>query len=377
LYRKLKDYVTTHSVWSDKTTQTGENFDCVDKTTQTVFTGTIEAVVESCDFQTETNTDTSKSGPADQCFQPSTVKTELPSPEALRKELMQGAPIPVYVSGISDTEVRHTDYYHVNGIETIPCHDVNQEFVVDVHTDSLCRFPTLSDETPFLVNCDGGVTKKLTSEQDIQEEEPYEWSVIEEQTRSNVKINAASPETVMGLRRLSNLQQNGNLSNGMLCNEVNDLDQEERPYVNIDDRIASVLNNEAYNFPCGEQLHGKTITDKDTEHNMWTVEKYHQQKLLRAKITDTCSDVRKRGRMRLRFLELFGSDSEDCFDVDECVTNFKEKIARWVVESLMPFYREGRIQSRPLFKFLARHIADTLLLKNQMPGKQQLYQDYF
>jgi hypothetical protein len=74
--------------------------------------------------------------------------------------------------------------------------------------------------------------------------------------------------------------------------------------------------------------------------------------------------------MRLRFLELFGSDSEDCFDVDEHVTNFKDRIARWVVESLMPYYREGRIKSRPLFKFLARHIADTLLLKNHVPGKQ-------
>lgn len=377
MYRKLKDYVTTHSVWADKTTQTGEHFDCIDKTTQTVFTGTTEAAVESCDFQTETNIDTSKSIPADQCFHLSTVKTELPTPEAHGKELIQGAPIPVYVSGISDIGVIRTDYHHVNGIETIPCHDMNQEFVVNVHTDSLRRYPILSNETPFLVNHDGGVTKKLTSEQDIQEEEPYEWSVIEEQTRSNVKVNATSPETLLGMRRLSNLQQNGNLSNGMLCDEVNDLDQEVHPHISIDDRIASVLNNEAHHFSCDEQLRGRTITDKGTEHNMWTVEKYHQQKLLRAKIMDTCSDVRKRGRMRLRFLELFGSDSEDCFDVDECVTNFKEKIARWVVESLMPFYREGRIQSRPLFKFLARHIADTLLLKNQMPGKQQLYQDYF
>lgn len=377
MYRKLKDYVTTHSVWSDKTTQTGEHFDCVDKMTQTVFTGTTEAAVESCDFQTETNTDTSKSSPAVQCFQPSTVKTEFPTPEALRKEFTQGAPIPVYVSGISDIGVIHTDYYHVNGIETIPRHDMNQEFVVDVHSDSLLRYPILSNETPFLVNRDGGVNKKLTSEQDMQEEEPYEWSVIEEQTRMNVKINAAYPEPLLRMRRLSNLQQNGNLSNGMLCDEGNELDQEEHPHISIDDRIALVLNNEAHHFIYDEQLHGKTITDKDTEHNMWTVEKYHQQKLLRAKIMDTCSDVRKRGRMRLRFLELFGSDSEDCFDVDECVTNFKERIARWVVESLMPFYREGRIQSRPLFKFLARHIADTLLLKNQMPGKQQLYQDCF
>lgn len=354
---------------SDKTTQIDEHVDCIDKTTQTVFTGTNEASVESCDFQTETRTDTSKSIPADHCFQPSTVKTESPTPD--------GAPIPVYVSGISDTGIRHTDYFHVNGIEPIPCHDMNQEFVVEVCTDSLCRYPILSNETPFLVNRDGDVTDKLTSEQVIQEAEPYEWSVIEEQTRSNVNINAASPETLLGMKRLSDLQQNGDLSNGMLCDKVSDLVQEEHPYVSIDDRIASVLNNEAHHFPCDEQLHGRTVTDKDTEPNMWTVEKYHQQKLLRAKILDTCSDVRKRGRMRLRFLELFGSDSEDCFDVDECVTNFKEKIARWVVESLMPFYREGRIQSRPLFKFLARHIADTLLLKNQMPGKQQLYHDYF
>lgn len=353
-------------MWSDKTTQTAKHFDCVDKMTQTVFPGTIEAAVESCNFQTETKTDTSKSSPADQCLQQLAVKTELPTPEAVHKEFIQGAPIPVYVSGISDTGDGHADYYYVNGIEPIPYHDVNQQFVADVNIDNLCQYSIISNETSFLVSHDGGITKTLTLEQDIQEEEPYEWSVIEEQTRSNVQVNAASPETVVSVRRLSNLQQNGNLSNGMLCDdEVSDLDQEERPYISIDDRIASVLKNAAHHFPCGE-----TITQKDTEPSMWTVEKYHQEKLLRAKLLDTCSDVRKRGRMRLRFLELFGSDSEDCFDVDECVTYFKEKIARWVVESLMPYYREGRIQSRPLFKFLARHIADTLLLKNHMPGKQ-------
>lgn len=305
------------------------------------------------------------------------MKTELPTPEAVNKEFIQGAPIPVYVSGISDTGY---DDYHVNGIEPTPYRDVNQEFVADVNTDNLCQYPIISNETSFLINLDGGITETLTSEQDIQEE-PYEWSVIEEQTRSNVDINAASPETLLSVRRLSNLQQNGNLSNEMLCDdEVSDLDQEEYPCMSIDNRIASVLKDAAHHFPCGEQLHGETSAEKDTEPSMWTVEKYHQQKLLRAKILDTCSDVRKRGRMRLRFLELFGSDSEDCFDVDECVTNFKEKIARWVVESLMPYYREGRIQSRPLFKFLARHIADTLLLKNHMPDEadvEQSVMDFF
>lgn len=356
-------------MWSDKTTQTSEHFDCVDKTTQTVFTGNHEAAVESYNFQTETKSDTSNFSPVDECFQPLTAKTELPRPVAVDKEFIQGAPIPVYISGISDTEVRYTDYYYVDGIEPI-CHEGNEEFVADVNTDNLFQYPIQSNETSFLVNHNGGQTVTLASEQDIHEEEPYEWSVIEEQTRLNVKINATSTESALSMRRLRNLQQNGNLSNGMLCDdEVSDLDQEERPYVSIDDRIASVLKNVTDHFPPGEQFHSETVTEKDTEPSMWTVEKYHQQKLLCAKILDTCFDVRKRGRMRLRFLELFGSDSEDCFDVDQCATNFKEKIARWVVESLMPYYREGRIQSRPLFKFLARHIADSVLLKNNMPGK--------
>jgi hypothetical protein len=361
----LKDYATSDCLSSEKTTQAGVHCCYADKTTQT----DLEAADESHNFQAETKMEASPCNPYDQCFQPLAVKTEPPIPE----EPVQGAPIPVYVSGMNTTAVRSTDYFPVNGIEATQYYEMSQEFV-PINTDNLFHCPIISNDTPYPVNCNGGLAKTFTSEQRINEEEPYEWSVIEEQTRLNIKRNVASTKTLLSVRELSNMQQTEDISNGMLCNDkVSELDLDECPRMSIDDRISSVLRKGAHCFLSDEQLrHDETVTEDDRDPSIWTVEKCHQQKLLRAKILETCFDVRKRGRMRLRFLELFGSDSEECFDVDEHVTNFKDRIARWVVESLMPYYRDGRIQSRPLFKFLARHIADTLLLKNHAPGKQWL-----
>lgn len=355
-------------MWYDKTTQTGADSGYTDIATQTdpVTIGTQHAVVECHNFQTETT----PFSPSDQCLQPPTVKIEPSMPEAVDEEPIQGVPIPVYVSGISTTPVRSREYFIVNGIEAIPYYEMNQEFVPNTNTDNLFHCPVIRNEMLAPVIYNGGLTETFTSQQNVNEKEPYEWSVIEEQTTLHVRTNVAPTETLLS-KKLSNMQQNENFSDGTLCdNKGDDLDFEERPRMSIDDRISSVLRTEAYHFSRDEQLQlDKTITEDNREPSIWTIEKYHQQKLLHAKIFETCFDVRKRGRMRLRFLELFGSDSEDCFDVDERVTNFKDRIARWVVESLMPYYREGRIQSRPLFKFLARHIADTLLLKNHMPGK--------
>lgn len=359
---------------SDKITQTVEHFGYTDRTTQTdmVTTGIQYAAVESHDFQTETKTEASPFSQTEQCIQSATVKMEPSTPEAVNEEPIQGVPIPVYVSGRNTTPLRSTEYFIVNGIEPIPYYEMNHEYVPNVYADDFFHCPIISNETPSPVNHNGRLTEIFTSQQNVNEEEPYEWSVIEEQTRLNVERNDAPTKTLLNKRMLSNAHQNGNFSDGTMCDKVNDLDSEACPHMSIDDRISSLLRREAYHFSRDEPLQNDRNITEDDEPSMWTVEKCHQQKLLHAKIYGTCFDVRKKGQMRLRFLELFGSDSEDCFDVEERVTNFKDRIARWVVESLMPYYREGRILSRPLFKFLARHIADTLLLKNHVPGKQRL-----
>ncbi|PNF16122.1 hypothetical protein B7P43_G03268 [Cryptotermes secundus] len=372
LYKKLKDCVTDGPLWSDKTTQVDGHSGYIDKTTQTdfVFMGTEEVTAESHNSQTEKETEMSLSSPTGQCFQPLSVKTEPQTPEADNEEPVQGVPIPVYVSGMIATAVRSTDYFPFNGVEPMPYYETNQEFVPNVNTDNLFQCPIVSNESTVQVNHNGAKTETFISEKDINPEEPYEWSNIEEQSSLNVG-SVASSKPFLTVRRLSDLQQNENLSNGTLCGDkLSDLDLEECSRMNIDDRISAILRRETHHFSGGEHLQlEETVNEDDGEPSIWTVEKCHQQNLLRAKIYETCFNVRKRGRMRLRFLELFGSDSEDCFDVDEHVTNFRDKIARWVVERLMPYYREGRIQSRPLFKFLARHIADTLLLKNHVPDE--------
>jgi hypothetical protein len=374
LYEKLKDYVANSPLWLDKTTQADGHFSYIDKTTQTdlIFMATEEVAAKSCNSQTEKETETLLSNCSDQCFQPLSVKTEPQTLEAAYEEPVQGVPIPVYVSGMIATAVTSTDYFHCNGLEPIPCYEMNQDYVPNVNTNNLFQFPIVNNESTVPVNQSGGKTETFMSEKDRNEEEPYEWSVIEEQMSLNVKKSVASSKALLTVRRLSDLQQNENLPSGTLCgDEISDLGLGECSYMNVDDRISSLFRGEADHFSSSELLqHGETVINDNEGPSVWTVEKCRQQNVLRAKIFETCFDVRKRGRMRLRFLELFGSDSEDCFDVDEHATNFKEKIARLVVESLMPYYREGRIQSRPLFKFLARHIADTLLLKNHVPGKQ-------
>jgi hypothetical protein len=369
----LKECATNGPLWLDKTTQADGYFRYIDKTTQTdlVFMATEEVAAEYHNSQAEKETATLLSTPSDQCFEPLSVKTEPQTLDAAYEEPIQGVPIPVYVSGMITTDVRSTDYFPFNGMEPISYYEINQEYVPNVNTNNLFQCPIVSNESAVSLNQNGSKTETYMSEMDTNEEEPYVWSVIEEQTSLNVRGSVASNKALLTVRRLSDLQQNENLPNGTVCDdEIGNSDQKECSYMNIDERISSLLRGEANNCSSGELLqHGETVIEDAREPSVWTVEKCHHQKLLHAKVFQTCFDVRKRGRMRLRFLELFGSDSEDCFE-DEHATNFKEKIAHWVVESLMPYYRDGRIQSRPLFKFLARHIADTLFLKNRVPGRQ-------
>ncbi|XP_069693767.1 uncharacterized protein [Periplaneta americana] len=365
LYTKLKDYVTSDFGSSNKTTQTSECINYVDKTTQTETVNNVSEIPlpeESFNLRNQTRTENLSSSIEVQCFQPVTIKKEIDSSD------IQGVPIPVYVSGMSSVIRSQNNQYlpSINGIEPLFC-EVSHECVPNININNLHQCP-VSCDIPDVTSQSGGVTETLSPQQNLQEEEPFEWSIIDEQTKLNTQ-NAVSKRKGVFVRKLSDMQKNKNLSNGTACEDnSSDVDSEEYPRMSIDERISAVLNSNP--VPVEEQSQfAEAICEVPKEYSVWTIEKQLQQELLHEKILQTCVDVRKRGRMRLRFLELFGSDSEDSFSVDEPVSLYKDKIARWVVESLMPYYREGRILSRSLFKFLARHIADKLLVRKHKPDE--------
>jgi hypothetical protein len=169
-------------------------------------------------------------------------------------------------------------------------------------------------------------------------------------------------------KKLCDRQENTILSNGMFNSNE---ESEEISKLTIDERIAAVFGIENPEFSEDDEVYSeKCEMEVDEEPSGWSIQKCEHQELLRTKILEKCVvNIKKRGQMRLKFLELFGSDSDDCFDIEEEITGYRDKLARWVVVSLMPYYRERRILSRPLFKFLARHIADKLLKTNLWHSK--------
>ncbi|KAL2724396.1 chromatin-remodeling ATPase INO80 [Vespula squamosa] len=113
---------------------------------------------------------------------------------------------------------------------------------------------------------------------------------------------------------------------------------------------------------------------KKKTDSIWFVERVHQVSKLKTKMTDlSLTNYRKHGKVKEKFIELFGEfdeeemmpDSPIC--IEEHLTACKERIAPWIVKYLMPFYKKRRIKDRQLFKAVAKHIADMLIIENTFP----------
>lgn len=114
---------------------------------------------------------------------------------------------------------------------------------------------------------------------------------------------------------------------------------------------------------------------KRRTNSIWFVERVYQVSKLKAKMTElSLNNYRKHGRVKEKFIELFGeSDDEEMkpdspICIEEHLTACKERIAPWIVKHLMPFYKKRRIKDRQLFKVVAKHIADMLIIENTFPG---------
>ncbi|KAK0183374.1 hypothetical protein PV327_001423 [Microctonus hyperodae] len=135
----------------------------------------------------------------------------------------------------------------------------------------------------------------------------------------------------------------------------------------------------------GEEI----IEDKQTKkmRGIWFVERVHQVSKLKAKMMElSMRNYRKHGRLREKFLVLFGeSDEQEMMPdspihIEEHLTACKERIAPWVVKYLMPYYTKKIIQDRLLFKTVAKHIADMLIIENTFPEEEcvnQYVKNYF
>ncbi|XP_035721864.1 uncharacterized protein LOC118441497 [Vespa mandarinia] len=113
---------------------------------------------------------------------------------------------------------------------------------------------------------------------------------------------------------------------------------------------------------------------KKKTDGIWFVERVHQVSKLKTKMTElSLTNYRKHGKIKEKFIELFGESEEEemmpdspiC--IEEHLTACKERIAPWIVKYLMPFYKKRRIKDRQLFKAVAKHIADMLIIENTFP----------
>ncbi|XP_043268808.1 eisosome protein SEG2 [Venturia canescens] len=135
--------------------------------------------------------------------------------------------------------------------------------------------------------------------------------------------------------------------------------------------------------------HEETAEERQNRkiRGIWFVERVHQVAKLDAKMMElSMKDYRKHGRICAKFIELFGAPDEEetmpesPIRIEEHLTACKERIAPWVVKYLMPYYTKRIIDNRLLFKTVAKHIADMLIIEKTFPEEDCVdayIRDYF
>uniref|UniRef100_A0A1Q3F361 Uncharacterized protein n=1 Tax=Culex tarsalis TaxID=7177 RepID=A0A1Q3F361_CULTA len=121
--------------------------------------------------------------------------------------------------------------------------------------------------------------------------------------------------------------------------------------------------------------------EADLKKSLWPCE-YHMQKMKLRELLSNIADTNyfKYERIRLRFIELFGEYEEEedelgpyspSIELNEVlISSCRQRIAKWVVQSLMKPLNEGLIGNRFLFKKLAKHLADGIIYANQYPNQR-------
>lgn len=124
------------------------------------------------------------------------------------------------------------------------------------------------------------------------------------------------------------------------------------------------------------------IHKRELKDSLWPCELHMQRMRLRA-VLDGLADrgMRHNEKIQLRFFVLFGDDSDEdlaayspSIELDEILMgSCKKRIAAWIVKYLMRPMTDGLIANRFLFKKLAKHIAQDVIMDNQYPGECVLF----
>lgn len=116
----------------------------------------------------------------------------------------------------------------------------------------------------------------------------------------------------------------------------------------------------------------------ELKNSLWPCELHMQRMNLHQVLNDVANKgFRHSERIRRKFERLFGQEAGDddfgpyspSMELDEVIlTSCKNRIAPWIVKSLMRPMKERLIANRFLFKKLAKTIAERLIFLNQYPG---------
>ncbi|KAG7209091.1 hypothetical protein KM043_015238 [Ampulex compressa] len=233
--------------------------------------------------------------------------------------------------------------------------DISQDSLLQHMEDMFCESDDSSDLTT-LIEKHSGVSKanidKEINEMCLESESflPHSSSVSNQVSKSNNGINtgASNTKTV----KIANTSSN-----------------------KFSFSYYKEIKSKGVTKPVAQQ-ESETVESKQKRkaNGIWFVERVHQVSKLKAKMTElSLRNYRKHGRIKAKFIELFGeSDDEEMMPdspicIEEHLTACKERIAPWIVKYLMPFYKKRRIKDRQLFKAVAKHIADMLIIENTFP----------
>uniref|UniRef100_A0A182P0C3 Uncharacterized protein n=1 Tax=Anopheles epiroticus TaxID=199890 RepID=A0A182P0C3_9DIPT len=130
----------------------------------------------------------------------------------------------------------------------------------------------------------------------------------------------------------------------------------------------------------------------DLRCSMWPCELHMQRMKLRTLLVKLAEDNYRRYEqlVQTQFVTLFGEDDGEEQDLgpyspsielnEVLVSSCRQRIAKWVVQSLMRPLNDGLIGNRFLFKKLAKRMADGIIHLNQYPDKKFIrnyIDDYF
>ena len=115
------------------------------------------------------------------------------------------------------------------------------------------------------------------------------------------------------------------------------------------------------------------------DQGIWFVEWVHQSTRLKAMMLElSVTNKRKYKHIKAAFLECFGDDNEDEMEsespilIENHLESCRDRIAPWVVQQLMTYYKNKVIENRLLFKILARHITAQLIIKKTFPEEEDV-----